>query len=143
MKSSARKALSLMLGLLMSFSVVGCGGGGGGEKGDATSTPETSTPGGEVITPGKYDTETRPVVFATDALDGNFNPFFATSATDSEITAITQIGMLTTDAKGNLVCGEDQPTVALDYRTTMKDADGNETTNAYTLSAKCCTGYIH
>ena len=63
-------------------------------------------------------------------MDGNFNPFFATSATDSEITAITQIGMLTTDAKGNLVCGEDQPTVALDYRTTMKDADGNETTNA-------------
>ena len=51
------------------------------------------------------------MVFATDALDGNFNPFFATSATDTNIAEMTQVGMLTTDAKGNPKCGMDVPTV--------------------------------
>ncbi len=76
-----------------------------------------------------YDHETRPIVFATDALDGNFNPFFATSATDSKMVSMTQIGMLTTDKDGNPLCGENEPTVALAYKETMKDSDGNETTN--------------
>ena len=74
-----------------------------------------------------YDTETRAVVFATDALDGNFNPFFATSATDSKIAAMTQVGMLTTDAKGNPLCGEEEPTVVLSYKQTMKDGNGDVT----------------
>lgn len=78
----------------------------------------------------KYDTENRAVVFATDALDGNFNPFFATSATDSTIAAMTQVGMLTTDSKGNPKCGDDVPTVVYSYKETMKDVDGNVTTNA-------------
>ena len=75
----------------------------------------------------KYDTEKRAVVFATDALDGNFNPFFATSATDSTIAAMTQVGMLTTDSKGNPKCGDDVPTVVSSYKETMKDSDGNAT----------------
>lgn len=70
-----------------------------------------------------YDTETRAVVFATDALDGNFNPFFATSATDSRIAAMTQVGMLTTDKQGNPLCGEEEPTVALAYKQTMKNGN--------------------
>ncbi len=77
-----------------------------------------------------YDPETRPVVFSTDALDGNFNPFFATSATDSTIASMTQIGMLTTDGDGKLAYGADQATVVLDYKLTMYDKDGNETTDA-------------
>jgi len=76
-----------------------------------------------------YDTETRAMVFATDALDGNFNPFFATSATDSKIAAITQVGMLTTDSKGNPLVGENEPTVVLDYKQTMKDGNGDVTTD--------------
>ncbi len=64
------------------------------------------------------DTEKRPVVFATDALDGNFNPFFATSAPDSEIANMTQLGMLTTDANGNVICGENEATVALQFKKT-------------------------
>lgn len=75
----------------------------------------------------KYDTEKRAVVFATDALDGNFNPFFATSATDSTIAAMTQVAMLTTDSKGNPKCGDDVPTVVSSYKETMKDSDGNPT----------------
>ncbi len=62
------------------------------------------------------DTENRPVVFATEALDGNFNPFFATSAPDSEIANMTQLGMLTTDKNGEILCGENEPTVALQFK---------------------------
>ncbi len=70
-----------------------------------------------------YDPETRPVVFATEALDGNFNPFFSTSATDSNIASMTQVGMLVTDDKGAITFGENQPTVALDYKYTVAAGD--------------------
>ena len=86
----------------------------------------------------KYNPETQPLVFSTDALDGNFNPFFSTSGTDSTIVGITQIGMLTIDERdkkaGNTVsapvCGENQPTVALSYKETMVDANGSPTSAA-------------
>lgn len=65
------------------------------------------------------DTETRPLQLATAALDGNFNPFFYTSLNDGNMVGMTQISMLTTDADGNLVCGEDWPTAVLDRKTTM------------------------
>ncbi len=76
-----------------------------------------------------YDTETRPLVFSTDALDGNFNPFFATSATDVNIAAMTQVSMLSTDRNGQPLCGENNPTVALDYKQTMYDVNGDVTTD--------------
>ena len=45
------------------------------------------------------------LVIMTENLDGLFNPFFATSANDSTIVAMTQIGMITTgtDAAGDVV----------------------------------------
>ena len=55
------------------------------------------------------------LVFALGQPDGNFNPFFSTSAMDVEVIGLTQIGMLTTDENGKLVYGENQATVALDY----------------------------
>ncbi len=75
------------------------------------------------------DPETTPLKFSIDALDGNFNPFFATSASDSTIAAQTQIGMLTTDASGKPTCGENEPTVVLSYTETMKKGSAT-TTNA-------------
>ena len=101
MNKSVKRISCLLLGGLMAFGVSGCG-----NKKQSSSDPEKVQ---------KYDTETRPIVFSTDALDGNFNPFFATSATDSTIAAMTQVGMLTTDEKGNVACGEDEPTVVLSY----------------------------
>lgn len=80
------------------------------------------------------DPEKRPLQLATSALDGNFNPFYYTSGNDGSIIGLTQIGMLTNsaDVQGKesgeeLVCGEDQPTVVLDYKTTMYDRSGNVT----------------
>lgn len=108
MNKTVKKVGSLALCAITAASMfAGCKGSEGGEK--------------------SYDTETRAVVFATDALDGNFNPFFATSATDTNIAAMTQVGMLTTDAKGNPKCGNDEPTVVLSYKQTMKDANGEVT----------------
>lgn len=112
MHKSTKRLISLLLGAVTVCStalpLVGC-------KDD----PEGSS----------YDPETNPLVFSTDALDGNFNPFFATSATDVTIAAQTQISMITTDAAGNPVCGEDQATVALDHKITEgTDEKGNAIT---------------
>ena len=51
------------------------------------------------------------VVIMTEELSGLFNPFYATSGADMDVVGMTQIGMLSTDRKGNPVAGDDQPTV--------------------------------
>lgn len=72
------------------------------------------------------DAETTPLNLAIGSVDQKFNPMFYTSQNDGVIANLTQISLLTSDAKGNLAFGEDQPTVALDYRETYYDANGSE-----------------
>ena len=72
-----------------------------------------------------YDPETRPFAMSISTPDGVFNPFFSTSAYDSSIVGMTQIGMLNTDSKGNVTCGDDEPTVAKDY-TVMESEEGGK-----------------
>ena len=62
-----------------------------------------------------YSNEETPLVLASEALDGVFNPFFYTSGADGSIVALTQIGMLNTDEKGKLACGWDRDCVTLAY----------------------------
>ena len=69
----------------------------------------------------KLDSEKRQLVLATGALDGNFNPFFYTSQNDGNMLSMTQISMLTTNEKGELVCGDDWPTVVQSYTKTFYD----------------------
>ena len=69
------------------------------------------------------DMETRAMVLSIDALDGKFNPYFATSAPDVSVTAQTQISMLSADSEGYPTCGQDEPTVALDYKVTEMNGD--------------------
>ena len=61
-------------------------------------------------------------VIMTDNLDGLFNPFFSTSASDGTIVSMTQIGMLTsdTDEKGDaqVAFGPEYAVVTLDYEST-------------------------
>ncbi len=71
----------------------GDGGGGGGTTGGAN----------------------KPLVLSTDPLDGVFNPFFYTAGADGEVVGQTMISMLSTDKNGQIVAGEDEPCVALDY----------------------------
>ncbi len=61
--------------------------------------------------------EEKALVLATDALDTAFNPFFYTSGPDGEIVAQTQIGMLSSNEKGDLVANWNEPCVALAYGT--------------------------
>lgn len=123
MKQYLKRALCLFCCVVMLLSAVACSGSGSGTE---TGTSAGDQPTDKTYT---YDPETYPMTFAIGALDGNFNPFFYTSANDGGILSMTQIGMLSTDSKGNLVCGEDYATVALYMKTTMYDASGNVTSS--------------
>ena len=75
-------------------------------------------------------------VVMTENLDGLFNPFFATSANDSTIVAMTQIGMLTTgyeNGEVTVACGDDEAVVVKDY--SIVHNNGNDTT-VYTFVLK-------
>ena len=116
MNKSMKRLCALTLGALTTLATVlpavGCkeetGGGGTGDSYEKVYR----------------NTETDALTFSIAQLDGNFNPFFATSATDVTIAAQTQISMMTTDKEGNPKCGEDVPTVALNYKQTMKTESG-------------------
>lgn len=115
-----KKALSLLLVFVLCaglvLNLVGC--------------PQNNTPDPDPDNPTrKYDTETRPFSMSIQTPDGVFNPFFFSSAYDSAVIGQTQIGMLSTDQKGNIVCGENEPTVAKDY--TVKEVTENGA--AYTV----------
>ena len=102
------------------------GGGSGIVSSESNSEGESSGSWGEsseeVIDPNAT-TETRPLIIGMNPLDGNFNPFFATNANDLEVLSMTQIGMLDVDEEGNLVCGQDYPTVAESYTMTVASDD--------------------
>lgn len=74
--------------------------------------------------------ETRPLTMSTGNPDGVFNPFFSTSAYDSSIVGMTQISMLSSDEKGEPVCGDNEPVVVKDYKI-----------NTYTTGGKQYTDY--
>lgn len=92
---------------VMAATLVACGNKGGGQS---------------------YDPETRPFAMSISTPDGVFNPFFSTSAYDSSIVGMTQIGMLSTDAKGNIVCGDNEPTVTQDYTIAESEEGGKKYT---------------
>ncbi len=75
-----------------------------------------------------WDNESTRLVMSIGELDGVFNPFFSSSATDGSIVSMTQVGMLSSDKEGNVAFGEDEPCVVLDYEeSTNKPSDDKET----------------
>ncbi len=101
-------SLILVLAMCLSMSAVlaGCGGEEGGKKADA-------------------------FVIMTEQLDGLFNPFFSTSATDSTIVGMTQIGMLSSkyvNGEVEVAYGDEEPVVVKDYEI-VENADGTVTYN--------------
>ena len=148
MNKSVRRFLCLLLSALtVSSLAVSCGGSGGGDNPPASNPGSSESVGGsesesseessensseeEVVDPNAK-TEIRPVVFSTEPLDGNFNPFFATSATDVNILSLTQISMLGVDADGNVACGQDQPTVVDSYTITT-DSESKYTDYSFVI----------
>lgn len=69
------------------------------------------------------DPETRPLTMGIQTPDEVFNPFFSTSAMDSTIISMTQIGMMTSTAKGEPKCGDDEPVVVKDYKIVTAEDD--------------------
>ena len=70
------------------------------------------------------DNEEFPLVLATTELDGVFNPFYSSSATDGTIVGMTQLGMLSSDKNGRVAYGEDEACIVLDYQAQYILADG-------------------
>ncbi len=65
-------------------------------------------------------------VIMTEQLDGLFNPFFSTSASDATIVGMTQIGMLSSkyvNGEVEVAYGEDEAVVVKDYEI-KENADG-------------------
>ncbi len=100
-----KRILSLFLALVLCMSVLaGCGG-------------KSST--------------TDAFVIMTEQLDGLFNPFFSTSATDGTIVSMTQIGMLSSkyvNGKVEVAYGDEEAVVVKDYEV-VENADGTVTYN--------------
>ncbi len=97
-----RKILSLVLCLTlcvgMASSLTGCGKGGSSDA----------------------------FVIMVDQLDGLFNPFFSTSASDGTIVAMTQIGMLSSkyvDGEVEVAYGDNEAVATKDYDITENDDD--------------------
>lgn len=101
-------ALCCCMAVPVMLSAVGC-----------DKTPEDTTK--------KYNNETRAVTIAIGTVDRNFNPFFYTALNDGEVVSPTQIPMITADENGDVACGQNEATVALAYKYTMYDANGNVT----------------
>lgn len=80
--------------------------------------------GGEVYVPTQQE-QTVPVVFGIDGADGVFSPFFSTASYDSEITGLTQLGMLTSK-ENNYVYGDDEACITKDLDISYLDANQSE-----------------
>ena len=75
-----------------------------------------------------------PLIFSTQEVDQVFNPFYSTTAPDSNVVAMTQISMIGNDKNGKPTCGEDEPVVVLDYDiTTTGTGDEQRTLYSFVL----------
>lgn len=136
MKKIIKTGLAVLLCALLLLPVYGCS--------DDSTTPidptPTPTPGGTTTKPSVsqavlYDTENRAFTMSIGAIDGNFNPFFYTAANDGIVTSMTQASMLASDNAGNIVCGEDYPTVVKDYTMVSYNANGQEVSSGSASSS--------
>ena len=82
------------------------------------------------------DPEKRPFSMSISQPDGVLNPFFSSSAYDSSIVSLTQIGMLSTDESGSIVCGENEPTVVKAFNVKENEVGGSTDTTTYEFLIK-------
>jgi peptide/nickel transport system substrate-binding protein len=85
------------------------------------------------VTPRTGNNATNPLVVSTGTLDGKFSPFFATSAYDTDVVGMTQIGLLHYNKDGEPEAGIDVPSFAYDY--TM-EVSADNTLSTYTFVLK-------
>ena len=79
-----------------------------------------------------FDNETDALVFSTLEVDKVFNPFFTTSATDSNVVGMTQIGMLGNDKDGKKpTYGDDEAVVTKDLQIVTEGTEDVDQTTTY------------
>ena len=122
-KKQVFRAMSTMLSFVMCCSVITSFAGCKDEENSDSSGGSTST---------KRDS----IVIMTEELSGLFNPFYATSGTDMDVVGMTQIGMLSTDANGQPVAGDDEPTVVKDFKKETVNAGATDEKTVYTFVLK-------
>ena len=79
-----------------------------------------------------FKAQDKAFVIAESTYSEVFNPFFYSSAYDGDICGQTNIGMLATNEKGEVVAGSEWPSLAESYETAY-DADTNVSTYTFTL----------
>ena len=118
MKGFKKKSLALLCAVIMSVvglgGLVGCG-----------SDPISN--------------ESTRLVLSTLELDGVFNPFYSSSAPDSNMVAMTQLGMVSTDKLGDIVYGEDEACLVLDMEQTVAPDNSSTSSCRSNLSYVCAT----
>lgn len=81
-----------------------------------------------------FDNENDALVFSTLEVDKVFNPFFSTSATDSNVVGMTQIGMLGNNHLGKVTYGDDEAVVTKDLEiVTVGEGEDQKTTYYFVL----------
>lgn len=68
-----------------------------------------------------------PLVLSSGTMDGKFNPFYATSQYDVDVTNMTQLTLITNSATAEPVAGIDEPTFALSYTMTVSEDKSTST----------------
>lgn len=82
-----------------------------------------------------FDNENDPLVFSTQEVDKVFNPFFSTSATDSNVVGMTQISMLSNDKEGVVAYGDNEAVVVKDLEK-VTEGEGEEQITTYKFVLK-------
>jgi peptide/nickel transport system substrate-binding protein len=88
---------------------------------DAAATPRTGS------------NLTKPLVLSTGTLDGKFSPFFATSAYDTAVEGMSQLGLIYLDKKGAPQAGIQYPCLAYSY---TQDVSADKSTTTYKIFLK-------
>lgn len=75
-----------------------------------------------------YSNANDPLILSTTEVDGVFNPFFATSATDHNIIGMTQLGMLGNNKDGGYTYGDEAAVITKDLEIKTTGAGENQRT---------------
>lgn len=117
---NTRKIVALLLALVMVLGMfAACG---QPDQPDTPDTPDTKDPTQEAI---DNLNETQALVLQESTFDGVFSPFFYSNAYDGDICGLIFHSLLTMDASGAIVAGEQYPTLAKSYEIYYTDANGN------------------
>lgn len=81
---------------------------------DDTTTADPGTTN-KPVTEDRVINDTQTLILQSSTFDGVFSPFFYSSAYDGDVVGLVNVGLLTMDATGAIVAGDEYDTVAKSY----------------------------